>query len=168
MVVIHSLRRLSVTVGFALSLTCCVTWAAHPPLEWSANIKPGLSESELKSELNNLGIQYREAAGGLTYSSKLVTKERDYLFCQDRLYAIVEGGFTTGREFNEWFQAFLTAHRRYGEPAEYYAEEDWGRFRAKWHLSKGSTLHFQLQSNLKDKQGWSRQLYADRVGKPCM
>jgi hypothetical protein len=81
---------------------------------------------------------------------------------------MVEGVFVTGEEFNKWFQTFLAAHRRHGAPDKYSAQEDWGRFRAEWNLENGSTLYFQLQSNLKDKQGWSRQLYANDIGAPCL
>ncbi len=139
-----------------------------PPIGWSEDIQPGISEVELSDKLKNMGIQFFKEAGGLTYSFKIVTRERDYLFCEDRLYAIVEGEFVTGEKFNEWFQAFLTAHKRYGKPDNYYAEPDWGRFRAEWRIENDSTLYFQLQSNLKDEQGWSRQLYANDIGAPCL
>lgn len=161
-------RKICTIVGIALILFGTVAWAERPPLEWSEDIRPGLSQSELEAKLTNLGIQFHTGGKGLTYTSKLVASERDYLFCRDRLYAIVEGVFASGREFDEWFQTFLAAHRRYGEPSKYYAQEDWGRFRAEWKLDNGSTFYFQLQSNLKDKYGWSRQLYANKVGKPCM
>lgn len=161
-------RKIPTIVGVVLTLLSSVSGAAQPPLQWSEHIRPGISEAALKAKLNNLGVQFDTAAGGLTYSSKVVAGERDYLFCKDRLYAIVEGVFVTGTEFNEWFQAFLAAHQRYGEPNEYYALKDWGQFRAEWNLDNGSTLYFQLQSNLKDKQGWSRQLYANEIGKPCL
>jgi hypothetical protein len=138
------------------------------PLEWSADISPGLSEAALTERLENLGSAFAKRAGGLTYTSMISTGGRDYLFCEDQLYAVIEGAFVTGREFNDWFQEFLSAHDRYGEPRKYEALEDWGRFRAEWDVGDGSTLHFQLQSDLEAQQGWSRQLYADDVGKPCM
>lgn len=144
-----------------------VAYAERSALEWSGDIRPGLSESDLESKLDNLAIQFYSGGKGLTYTSKLRTDQRDYLFCENNLYAIVEGAFVSGREFNAWFQAFLAAHERYGEPVRYSAEKDWGRFRAEWELDDGSTLYFQLQSNLEDKHGWSRQLYAESVGKTC-
>lgn len=139
-----------------------------PPLEWSEEIRPGISESELKRILSNVGVQFTKGPQGLSYSSMVSTDQRDYLFCQDRLYAMVEGVFTTGEEFNKWFQTFLAAHQRYGQPNKYDAMEGWSRFRAEWNLDGGSTLFFQLQSDLKDKQGWSRQLYANELGAPCL
>ena len=48
------------------------------------------------------------------------------------------------------------------------AHKDWGRIVVEWNLENGSTLYFQLQSNRKDKQGWSRQLYANDIGAPCL
>lgn len=142
-------------------------WEELPPLGWSDDIQPGISEAELSDKFKNMGIKFLKGPRGLTYSSKIITKERDYLFCNDRLYAIIEGVFAIGEEFNKWFQSFLTAHRRYGKPDKYDAEPDWGRFRAEWRLENGSTFYFQLQCNLKDKQGWSRQLYANDIGAPC-
>ena len=142
--------------------------AELPPLEWSDDIQPGISEAKLTTKLNNMGVPYFKGAGGITYTSKVVASERDYLFCQGRLYAMIEGVFVTGEEFNKWFQAFLAAHRRHGEPDKYSAQEDWGRLRVEWNLENSSTLYFQLQSNLKDKQGWSRQLYATDIGAPCL
>ncbi|NOY71129.1 MAG: hypothetical protein GXP14_01935 [Gammaproteobacteria bacterium] len=148
-----------------------LSFASEPelrPLEWADDIQPGISEAKITAKLNNMGVAYFKGAGGLTYTSKVVAGERDYLFCQGRLYAIVEGVFATGKEFNKWFQAFLAAHRRNGAPDKYSAQEDWGRFRAEWSLDNSSTLYFQLQSNLKDKQGWSRQLYANDIGASCL
>ncbi len=138
------------------------------PLEWSNPIQSGISRAELVEKLEKMDIKFFKETGGLTYSSKITTKQRDYLFCKDRLYAIVEGEFVTGKDFNKWFQAFLSAHKLYGPPEEYHAEPDWGRFRAEWKLKNGNVLHFQLQSDLKEKQGWSRQLYADDIGTTCL
>ena len=145
----------------------CVSWAELPPLSWSEDIKPGITESELTTILKSLVVRHHDGGDGLSYTSLIQTDARDYLFCEGRLYAIVEGVLASGMEFNEWFDAFLAAHRRYGKPERYEAEEDWGRFRAEWNLRDGSTLYFQLQSNLKEKHGWSRQLYARNTGAPC-
>lgn len=104
---------------FAAALSAaatCASWADLPPLRWSGDIKPGMTESELTSMLKSLGVNYHDDGAGLTYTSSIATDTRDYLFCQDRLYAIVEGVFASGTEFNEWFDAFLSAHYEYGEP----------------------------------------------------
>ena len=166
--VISLFRMFLIIVTVGLIPLSFASEAELPPLEWSDDIQPGISETKLTAKLNNIGVTYLKGGGGLTYTSKVVVAEKDYLFCQDRLYAMVEGVFVTGKEFNKWFQAFLAAHRRYGTPDNYSAQEDWGRFRAEWNLENGSTLYFQLQSNLKGKQGWSRQLYANDIGAPCL
>lgn len=139
-----------------------------PPLEWTSEIKPSLSETQLTSMLQFMGVQFRIRASGHTYTSMVTTSNRDYLFCDDKLYALVEGGFFTGKEFIQWFQTFLSAHIHYGEPAEYIANEKVGTFHANWVLEDGSNLYFQLKSNLTDKQGWTRQLYSNEVGAPCL
>lgn len=141
-----------------------------PPLEWTNEVKPSLSEAQLTNMLQFMGVQFGIRAGGLTYTSMVSTSNRDYLFCNDKLYALVEGGFFTGKEFIQWFQTFLSAHMQYGEPAEYIANEQWGTFHANWVLEDGSNLIFQLRSNLTDKQGWTRQLYSNEVefGGPCL
>ena len=155
----------AVVLGVA---TSCTSWAELPTLSWSEDIKPGITESEMTTILSSLGVRYFDGGEGLSYTSSIKTDTRDYLFCEDHLYAIVEGVFTSGAEFNEWFDAFLATHLRHGKPKHYEAEKDWGRFRAEWKLNDGSTLYFQLQSNLKDKHGWSRQLYSRNTGSPCL
>jgi len=155
----------SVVLGAAIS---CTSRADLPPLRWSADIKPGITESELATVLKSVGVRYFDGGKGLTYTSSINTNTRDYLFCEDHLYAIVEGVFTNGAEFNEWFEAFLAAHQRHGKPEHYEADKDWGRFIAVWQLKDGSTLYFQLQSNLRDKYGWSRQLYSRNAGSHCL
>jgi hypothetical protein len=168
---VNVLKYKSLSGFFAAVLGAAISYSSSaelPLLSWSKNIKPGITEAELTTILKSLGVRYYDGGKGLTYTSSINTDIKDYLFCQDRLYAIVEGAFAGGTEFNEWFDAFLLAHREYGKPVRYEAMKDWGRFIAVWKLRDGSTLYFQLQSNLKDKQGWSRQLYSSDIGASCL
>lgn len=73
-------RKVLTIVGVVLILSSSVAWAERSALEWSEDIRPGLSQSELKTKLTNLGVQVHTGGEGLTYTSKLVTDERDYLF----------------------------------------------------------------------------------------
>lgn len=139
-----------------------------PPIEWTKHIHPGITEVELISILRNTGVQYHQGPEGFTYSSMIHTDQRDYFFCEDKLYAIAEGGWISGAEFSKWFQTFLGAHLAYGQPRKYEADERWSRFVAEWKLEDGSRLLFILRSNVKDKQGWNRELYADDIGKTCI
>lgn len=139
-----------------------------PQLTWSDQVKPGLSEEQVKRQLEGMGIPYADRPGGLTYTSLVWTPQRDYLFCGGRLYALVEGAFVSGEQFIRWLQTFLSAHKQYGEPIEYVADERSGIFQTTWKLDDGSNLYFQLRSNLKDQQGWTRQLYSREVGAPCL
>ena len=139
-----------------------------PPLVWSDDIQAGLSEAGLAAKLKNMGILYSKAAGGLTYTSRVIAGARDYLFCQGRLYAMIEGEFVTGEDFNKWFQTFLATHQWHGAPNKYSAQKDWGYFRAEWNLERGNTLYFELKKGLEGKQGWSRQLYNSDIGAPCL
>ncbi len=54
--------------------------------------------------------------GGLTYTSKIVTPQRDYLFCNDRLSSIVDGEKVDGARFNYWMSALLATQQEYGDP----------------------------------------------------
>lgn len=168
MIATDKLRVLAFGSILALLATPAIGVAEMTPLEWSDDISPGLSETALSNKLGNMGVAFAKRSGGLTYTSMISTSNRDYLFCEDRLYAVIEGEFVSGREFNEWFQEFLSAYERYGDARKYEAFKAGARFRAEWDVGDSSTLHFKLQSDLESQHGWSRQLYADDVGEPCM
>ncbi len=139
------------------------------PLEWSADIYPGMTESELIDYLESLGVTgIYSKRGGFTYTSQVCTTRRDYFFCNDHLYAIIEGGYYSGRDFNEWLQTYLSAYERYGEPKKYEVSKEWGQFVTVWVLGDNDKLFFVLSSDLKKQQGWNRQLLNIEYGSPCI
>ena len=69
-------------------------------LEWREELAAGSPQLAVKLYLEERGIRPMIMKDGVTYTSKIATPQRDYLFCNERLFSIVEGERVDGARFN--------------------------------------------------------------------
>lgn len=137
--------------------------------EWTKDIKPGATKTDVKQHLEALGVKVSIGGKATTYTSILNTEKRDYLFCNNELFAMIEGEHShpSGYIFNKWLTGYLAAHDRHGNPLLYEADSSWGFFMTKWDVSD-SVLYYRLQQVFNSgNHNWSRQLYHKHKGIAC-
>lgn len=136
-------------------------------LTWDKLLYPGIAASEVVAHLENSGVIVQHFPGGFTYTSKIATEKRDYLFCDEKLYAVIEGESVDNRRFVDWMVTFMNAQDTLGEPASIQIESLWNQITATWELGKGSEVYFLVRVGEPDKITWSRQLYHIPTGQAC-
>ncbi len=119
------MKRVATMVALAFMVFPTPSVGDELLLEWTKELPAGSPQLAVKHYLEDRGIHPVAQEGGLTYTSKIVTPPRDYLFCNDRLSSIVEGERVDGARFNYWMTAFLTTQQNYGDPTAVDYENDW-------------------------------------------
>ena len=136
-------------------------------LEWTSDLKPGAAQSDVEHYLRNRGIKPVITKGGFTYSSKIWTPQRNYLFCNEQLSNIIEGEHVDGARFNYWMSAFLATQKKLGDPANVEYEEFWRQIKFRWELEGDSSLYFLIRGAPPDAIIWSRELLHEPSSRPC-
>jgi hypothetical protein len=136
-------------------------------LEWTQELAAGSHQWAVEHYLQDRGIDPVILKDGLTYTSRITTPQRDYLFCNERLFGIVEGDRVDGAKFNFWMTAFLTTHKEYGDPTEVEYEDTWRQIKFNWMLDGDNALYFLVRGAPPDGIIWSRELIHEPSGRPC-
>lgn len=136
-------------------------------IAWDTYIHPGLTKSELVARLDRLGVATARGASGTTYTANITTGKRDYLFCNDRLYAIVEGEFVDNARFTLWMEEMLNAKSDLGEPSSVELSWLFSQITVKWDTAEQDSLIFLIRTAEPDKVTWSQQLYNNPIGEEC-
>ena len=136
-------------------------------LEWTRELPAASPQLAVELYLGERGIRPGVGGGGLTYTSKIVTPERDYLFCNEHLSSIVEGEYVNGAQFNFWMTAFLATQQKYGDPSAIKIENDWRHIKFMWHLADDTSLFFLVRAAPPDQIIWTRELIHEPSSLPC-
>ena len=136
-------------------------------LEWTRELPAASPPLAVELYLGERGIRPGVGGGGLTYTSKIVTPERDYLFCNEHLSSIVEGENVNGARFNFWMTAFFATQQKYNDPSAIKYENDWRQILFMWHLADDTSLFFLVRAAPPDQIIWSRQLVHEPSSLPC-
>ncbi len=136
-------------------------------LEWTKELQPASPQIAVERYLQDRGIRPVVMEDGLTYTSKIVTPQRDYLFCNDRLSSIVDGEKVDGARFNYWMSAFLATQQKYGNPTTVEYEDHWRQIKFQWKLASDTTLYFLIRGAPPDVIIWSRELTHEPSSRPC-
>lgn len=136
-------------------------------LEWTRELQAASPQRAIEHYLQDRGIRPVVRGGGLTYTSKIVTPLRDYLFCDDRLSSIVEGERVDGARFNYWMSAFLATQQKHGDPTTVEYEDNWRQIKFQWKLAGDTTLYFLIRGAPPDVIIWSRELIHEPSSRPC-
>ncbi len=154
-----------VALGFMVSPTSSV--GNELLLEWTRELPAASPQLAVEHYLQDRGIRPEVREGGLTYTSKIVTPLRDYLFCDDRLSSIIDGETVDGARFNYWMTAFLATQQKYGDPTAVEYEDDWRQIKFQWKLAGDTTLYFLIRGAAPDVIIWSRELNHEPSSRPC-
>ena len=136
-------------------------------LEWTEELQPASLQITVERYLKDRGIRPVVRGGGFTYTSKIVTPLRDYLFCDDRLSIIIEGESVDGARFNYWMSALLATQQEYGDPAAVEYEDIWRQIKFQWKLAGDTSLYFLIRGASPDEIIWSRELNHEPSSRPC-
>ncbi len=136
-------------------------------LEWTRELPAASPQLAVEHYLQDRGIRPEVREGGLTYTSKIVTPLRDYLFCDDRLSSIIDGEKVDGARFNYWMTALLATQQKYGDPTAVEYEENWRHINFQWKLAGDTMLYFLIRGAPPDAIIWSRELIHEPSSRPC-
>ena len=136
-------------------------------LEWTKELPAGSPQRAVEFYLQDRGIRPVVGGGGLTYTSKIVTPQRDYLFCDDRLSNIIDGEKVDGARFNYWMTALLATQQKYGDPTAIEYEDFWRQIKFQWELAGDTVLYFLIRGAPPDVIIWSRELIHEPSSRPC-
>ena len=136
-------------------------------LEWTRELPAASPQRAVEHYLEDRGIRPVVREGGLTYTSKIVTPLRDYLFCNGRLSSIIEGEGVGGARFNYWMTVFLAAQQEYGDPTTVEYDDDWRQIKFQWKLAGDTALYFLLRGASPDTIIWTRELIHEPSSRPC-
>ena len=136
-------------------------------LEWTKELQPASPQIAVERYLQDRGIRPVVMEDGLTYTSKIVTPQRDYLFCNDRLSSIVEGEKVDGARFNYWMSALLATQQEYGDPTNVEYEDDWRQIKFQWELAGDTMLYLLIRGAPPDVIIWTRELIHKPSSRPC-
>ena len=106
------MKRVAILAALALMLFPASSNGDDLLLEWSGYLQEGALQEAVKLHLEERGIRPTVLRGGIKYTSKIKTPQRDYLFCNGRLASMVEGERVTGERFNYWMSALLATQKK--------------------------------------------------------
>lgn len=155
------------TLAVALSAPALAQDTGVDLLRWDSNIYPGLARHDLEGLHAAVGLSTHREPAGFTYTSKLSTAKRDYLFCNDKLFAIIEGEQVDSHEFVMWMSAYVAAREKLGDPASITIDTFFGQLTTVWKVGNGDELYFQLRTAEPDVIIWSQQLSHLPISNKC-
>ena len=119
---------------------------------------------------NSYTTSWDTTRGGIKYTSKIKTPQRDYLFCNGRLASMVEGERVTGERFNYWMSALLATQKKIWLSTAVKYEHTWRQIMFQWKTRFNYWMSALLATQKKINRLWlshSRQvrtyLEADHV-----
>ena len=136
-------------------------------LEWTRELQAASLQITVERYLQDRGIRPVVGGGGFTYTSKIVTPQRDYLFCNDRLSSIVDGEKVDGARFNYWMSALLATQQEYGDPTNVEYEDEWRQIKFQWELAGDTMLYLLIRGAPPDVIIWTRELIHKPSSRPC-
>lgn len=161
------MKRVTILAALALMLFPASSNGDDLLLEWSGYLQEGALQEAVKLHLEERGIRPTVLRGGIKYTSKIKTPQRDYLFCNGRLASMVEGERVTGEGSTTGCLPCLRHIKKYGDPTAVKYEHTWRQIMFQWKLPGGTTLYLLVRGAPPDIIIWSRELVHEPSNRSC-